>query len=84
MSAPFDVEAIDLAELTSELQARCGARVAGQLAGPTLLRDQLVRRLGCSELEAETLVDTLIARGFVVRSDAPDGLVEWSIGSSSP
>lgn len=81
MSQALDVEQVDLAELSRQLRETCGARVEGDFAGPTLLRDQVVLRLGCSELEAENLVDTLIAGGFIVRVAAPDGLVEWVIAS---
>lgn len=37
----------------------------GYLRGKTALRDRVANRLGCSELEAEELVDTLESRGFL-------------------
>ncbi len=38
--------------------------------GKTLMRDVLVRKLDCSQVEAELLVDQLEARGFI-RFDPP-------------
>jgi hypothetical protein len=42
---------------------------AGSLAGRTAFRDAVVEVLRCSELEAELIVDTLVARGFLVWSN---------------
>lgn len=69
----FDPESIDLAELVSELRESCGHCIEDVVVGRTLLRDQVVRRLNCSMLEAEQLVDTLIARGFVRQGELSDG-----------
>jgi hypothetical protein len=74
----FDPESIDLAELVSELRERCGHIIEDVVVGRTLLRDEVASRLNCSMLEAEQLVDTLIARGFVRQgalSDGREGLV---------
>jgi hypothetical protein len=66
----LDVEEIDLAVLARSLEARVpvGART-GSLVGRTAFRDVVVDVLGCSELEAELIVDTLVARGFLVYCD---------------
>lgn len=69
----FDPESVDLAELVSELRESCGHCIEDVVVGRTLLRDQVVRRLNCSMLEAEQLVDTLIARGFVRQGELSDG-----------
>lgn len=69
----FDPESIDLAELVTELRARCGPCIEDVVVGRTLLRDEVARHLSCSMLEAEQLVDTLIARGFVRQGPLRDG-----------
>ena len=70
MPSLFDLERVDLAALTQMLRSTFGPSVEGSVVGRTLLRDEVVRRLGCSELQAETLVDTLVDRGFVVRRES--------------
>ena len=74
----LDVESIDLARLSQRLEALVppGAR-RGVLAGRTAFRDATVQLLDCSALEAETLVDTLVARRFLVlqESDTPFWLI---------
>ena len=42
-----------------------GAAPEGFVRGRTVLRDTVVASLGCSELEAEEVVDTMIGRGFL-------------------
>lgn len=80
----FSVEDVDLAELTSRLQARLGgAAPVGYLDGRTALRDAVTEELGCSELEAEEIVDTLVAQGFVHYEGNPSAAIDddrgWSI-----
>ena len=75
----FDPEAIDLAHVARRLREVLGSRVEGAIVGRTRMRDQLVQELGCSQLDAERVVDTLIGRGFVVRSDEPNALASWVI-----
>jgi hypothetical protein len=43
------------------------------------LRDEVLRRLQCSELEAEQLIDTMIMRGFVAKQHRDDGWVGWTV-----
>lgn len=57
----------------------CGPDLPGAALGRTRMRDQLATHLNCSELEAEILVDTMIARGFAKRREQTDGLVLWEI-----
>jgi hypothetical protein len=59
------VEEIDLAALARSLAER-RPDLSGWLEGRTALRDEVALRLGASALEAEELVDTLVARGLVV------------------
>lgn len=72
---------LDLKWLTECLQRELGHKgPVGYLRGKSLMRDLLVRDSGFSQLEAEELVDTLEARGFLhflgdpadrSRADAP-------------
>jgi hypothetical protein len=79
------IEEVDLAELTASLRSRfAGAAPAGYLVGRTALRDAVTLELQCSELEAEEIVDTLVARGFVRYEGDPGAAVDdergWSLG----
>ena len=84
------IEEIDLAELTAALRDRfASAMPTGYLVGRTVFRDAAAGMLGCSDLEAEDIVDTLIARGFLRYDGDPsetgDGECPWvlvSIASS--
>jgi hypothetical protein len=79
MTSSFDPEVVDLARLASILRARCGGRVEGSVVGRTVLRDAVSEHLQCSQLDAENIVDTMIGRGFIVRSHVPDGPEAWLI-----
>lgn len=59
------LQEIDLASLAISIRAELSLPAIGYLYGKTELRDATVRLLGCSLLEAEQLVDTMVARGFV-------------------
>jgi hypothetical protein len=82
MNERFDPESVDLEVLRSALVRSCGSFVEGEIVGRTLLRDEAVVRLSCSELEAELIVDTLVARGFVRRETLEDGRKGWSVLAS--
>ena len=59
-------EDLDLEELRSKLAAHFGdVSTAGYVRGKGALRAAVVRLLGCSELEAEQLVDTIESRGLI-------------------
>jgi hypothetical protein len=75
----LDPESVDLAKVVELLHRSLGASVAGAVVGRTLMRDVVVRHFDCSELEAERLVDTLVARKFVQRREDEGGRVEWLI-----
>jgi hypothetical protein len=78
MASPFNPEAVDLASVRDFLHDRCGSFVEGDVVGRTRLRDEVSRQLGCSELEAERLVDTMVGRGFLERQVLADGRTGWS------
>ena len=51
----FDPESTDLAALAARLNQAVGAGTAGSVVGRTRLRDEVVRHLGCSQLEGERM-----------------------------
>lgn len=86
MANSIDVEEIDLASLARRLLSAVGSPVEGYVVGRTVMRDAVASILGCSLLEAENLVETLISRGLVVRrggEQSSDG-VEWVITGDTP
>ncbi len=63
---PIAVEDIDLAELANALRLRFGRHLfASYLRGRTLMRDAVEGHLGCSDQEAEELVETLELLGYI-------------------
>jgi len=57
---------LDLRQLTSDLKHMLApGEPVGYLRGKALMRDMLVDTKGFSEYEAEELIDTLEARGFL-------------------
>jgi len=76
--AKLDVEQIDLAELLEVLRAR-ETELAGALDGRSQMRDIVAEHLGCSMLEAEDLVDTLVARGFARLERDEEGREGWRL-----
>jgi hypothetical protein len=62
----ISVEDIDLARLADELRRRFGRHlIASYMRGKTLMRDAVEEQLGCSEYEAEELVETLELQGYI-------------------
>jgi hypothetical protein len=61
------IENIDLAELTERIRRHIPPSdpPVGYLRGRSYFRDVIVHDLGCSELEAEELVDTLEMNGYL-------------------
>lgn len=81
----ISLEDLDLAELTRSLRERfAAAPPAGYLVGRTAMRDAVTDELHCSELVAEEIVDTLVARGFARYQGDPTAEVDeprgWSLG----
>jgi hypothetical protein len=75
-----DPESIDLAVLARHLRTVLGSSVPGAVVGRTVLRDEVLRRLDCSQLEAELLIDTMVGRAFLVlEHDAETGEERWLI-----
>jgi hypothetical protein len=63
---PLAVEDVDLHALAAAIRHRLGEHLeANYLRGKTILRDAVVERLGCSDVEAEQVVDTLEMNGLV-------------------
>lgn len=81
----LDPESVDLAQLAKRLADLVppDART-GSLDGRTIFRDATVKLLCCSQLEAEQLVDTLVARGFLALEvgDDPGLPPTWTVRSS--
>lgn len=77
----LNVEEVDLAAVTERIRRRTGGELLQpELAGRTTMRDMVADDLRCSLLEAETIVDTLVARGFVRSTHDSDGRALWRIG----
>ncbi len=78
-------EEIDLNELRRKLRERFGgAAPRGYVRGKGELRVAVVELLGCSEAEAEQLVDTMEARGLIrYQGDARESVDQlenlWSL-----
>lgn len=75
--ATLDVEAIDLSAVAGTLRMRLSEAIPDALEGRTLMRDVVAEHLGASLLEAEEIVDTLVARGFVRLSRDVEGRDVW-------
>lgn len=62
----MDIENIDLAEVAERIRRFFQTDPpVGYLRGRTAFRDAVIREMGCSSLEAEELVDTLEAQGYL-------------------
>jgi hypothetical protein len=46
------------------------------------MRDEVTRHLGCSQIDAERIIDTMVARGFFAQQLALDGSQSWVILTS--
>jgi hypothetical protein len=87
--SPIDPEAVDLLEVMRRIAGAFGVQLqGGLLEGKTRLRDWVVSDLDCSQSEAERVVDTLEARGFIrlvalaagrAPPDAAEGV--WELGN---
>jgi hypothetical protein len=78
----FDPESVNLATLARHLEQTIGGFITGSVVGRTRIRDEVVRRLGVSQRQGEQIVDTLVARGFLVLQSKLDGLQYWEFGRS--
>jgi hypothetical protein len=63
----MDIDGIDLEEVARMLQRHIppGEPPVGYLRGRSYFRDVIAHVLGCSEVEAEQLVDTLEMNGYL-------------------
>lgn len=83
----MDLEQIDLAGVARTLRERFGGGALEEdyLDGRTLIRDAITDSLGCSELEAEEIVDTMEAREYLrfprfADDTHPSRPFRWHIG----
>jgi hypothetical protein len=77
----FDPDLVDLAGLARHLDEAFPSAPMGSIVGRTQLRDEVARNLKCSLLEAEQMVDTMVARGYLFEQRELDGTVHWMIQS---
>ncbi|HLT29284.1 MAG TPA: hypothetical protein VK013_04540 [Myxococcaceae bacterium] len=61
----MNLEDVDLSQVLDQLRPELGAGVVGYLRGKARMRDLLVERRGFSNLEAEQIIDTMEAQGFL-------------------
>lgn len=83
-----DIESIDLGALTADLRrAFGGSAPEGYILGRTALRDAVAAQVGCSDVMAEDIVETLISRGFLRFDGDPTSIVgesaRWVIAEGS-
>lgn len=79
--ATLDIEQVDLAALVEAIRSRLAAPIAGAVIGRTQMRDVVAEDLRCSLLEAEQLVDTLIAAGLARLERDCDGREVWHLST---
>ena len=73
----LDVEEIDLEKLAEVVKRRSEGPLFGAITGRSIVRDIVAAHLGCSLLEAEQLVDTMVARGFARLERDDEGRQLW-------
>lgn len=73
----LDVEEIDLEKLADAVKRRSEGQLFGSISGRSIVRDIVAAHLGCSLLEAEQLVDTMISRGFARLERDDEGRQFW-------
>lgn len=76
----LDVEAVDLKALSDAVRGAMEATpLEGPVTGRSQVRDVVAADLGCSLLEAEEVVDTMIARGWLRLERDEDGREVWRV-----
>jgi hypothetical protein len=81
------MEHVDLAAVAEQLRSRfqCSP-VTGHMGALAAFRDVVADRLGCSMTDAERIVETLVARGFLRPSHEPGAVpperVRWIVSTS--
>jgi hypothetical protein len=85
----LNVEEIDLSALGAALRRDFDDCVPkGFVRGRTMLRDAVIEHLGCSEVEGERIVDTMIGLGFLRFEGEPTSAAgndaAWWVISDAP
>lgn len=82
----MNLEDVDLSMVLDQLRPELGAGVVGYLRGKARMRDLLVEQRGYSIVEAEQVIDTLEARGFLEFEGDPSSRSQaealWRPGST--
>ena len=83
----MNLEDVDLAQILAQLRPELGAGVVGYLRGKARMRDLLVEQRGFSNLEAEQLIDTMEAHGYLEFEGDPSARSQaealWRPGNNS-
>lgn len=74
-----DPENVDFEAVKVMLRGMCGSSAARAVFGRIRLRDAVTQNFGCSALEAEQIVDSMIGRGVLRQKVHPHGWVYWAI-----
>lgn len=85
----IDIDDIDLAEVAERIRRFFQTDPpVGYLRGRTAFRDAVIQEMGCSSLEAEELIDTMEAQGYLHFEGDPSSRSEatssWSIETLPP
>ncbi len=70
---------VDLAELARMLARLPESLREGFVLGKTACRDAVLDEVGCSEVQAEDLVDTLVLQGFLRFDVSEFGPAMWTV-----
>lgn len=85
MQQDFDPEAVDLAALANRLASTFETVLPeGAVVGRTKIRDVAMQMLQCSLLDAERVVDTMVARGLLSLRQDEAGMHRWLFPGAGP
>jgi hypothetical protein len=85
MQQHFDPETVDLAALANRLASTFDTVLPeGAVVGRTKIRDVAMQMLQCSLLDAEHIIDTMVARGLLSLRQDEAGLHRWLFPGANP